>query len=141
MTDFKAGDRVEVIHDDIGSAYVGKRGSVYLVTDDHIEVEIDDDDGESYFAREELKLLPSKPPAEQRISDLEAQVKALMERLDDIEFQQIWNLDSRVRDVESGKAGENHSHYDLESKIRDTEYHTHHDYAHSRHPHDRWDLT
>ena len=84
---------------------------------------------------------PSLSPDERaQICSLEAQVKALMERLDDIEFQQIWNLDSRVRDVESGKAGENHSHSDLERAIRETEYHSHYEYASSRHEHDRWDV-
>ena len=65
-------------------------------------------------------------------------------------YQLVVDLESRIGDLEntifylrqdvSGKAGERHSHSDLERSIRDVEYHTHREYADSRHTHDRWDL-
>jgi len=65
-------------------------------------------------------------------------------------YQLVVYLEARIGDLENvifylrqdvnGKAGESHSHYELERQIRDTEYHTHREYADSRHSHDRWDL-
>lgn len=70
---------------------------------------------------------------EERIGRLELELLKALERICELEFY----LESLRQDV-NAKAGEYHDHSDLERQIRDTEYHTHREYADSRHNHDRY---
>ena len=129
MTDFKVGDRVN---------WSDKLWRVQYVKDTGLTlVEVGGFKGAPLW-RYDVKPYECTPevlPAEQRISDLEGGLREAVDLIHSLE-DTIYYL---RQDVER-KAGENHSHYDLESKIRDTEYHSHYDYARERHTHDRWDM-
>ncbi len=92
MNELQAGDRVKVIHDiegDVGSPYLGRYGSVFNVTEDHIEVEIDGDDGASYFAREELRLINGPlPTLEQVLAVLRRRVEAVAYSPEELEMME-----------------------------------------------------
>lgn len=72
---------------------------------------------------------------EEKIADLYKLVNGLRETINDMES----TIDYLRRDV-GGKAHDSHGHAELHAAIRDLEYHSHHEYADSRHTHDRWDM-
>jgi hypothetical protein len=72
---------------------------------------------------------------EEKIVALEAEIETLGRWFADME-----NTVYYLRQDVNAKAGGNHSHGDIERQIRDTEHHTHHQYASDRHTHDRWDM-
>jgi hypothetical protein len=75
---------------------------------------------------------------EERITALEAAISVLNDRIGGIDG--LEDAIHYLRQDVNAKAGECHDHVNLERLIRDTEYHTHHEYARERHTHGRWDL-